>query len=90
MGETFFEHMTRWKGKASRMVNRPNEKGQINMIINNLLPTYNSRLLLLPISSLENFVIMYLGLKMPSIMGNWRKVRAKLQSRRNMGRSSYF
>ena len=45
--------MTRWKGKASRMVNRPNEKDQINMIIKNLLLTYNSRLLSLPISSFE-------------------------------------
>ena len=35
--ETFFEYMTRWKNKASRMVNRPNEKDQINMIIKNLL-----------------------------------------------------
>ena len=26
VGETFSEYMTRWKGKASRMVNRPNEK----------------------------------------------------------------
>ena len=26
VGETFFKYMTRWKGKASRMVNRPNEK----------------------------------------------------------------
>ena len=24
--ETFFEYMTRWKGKTSRMVNNPNEK----------------------------------------------------------------
>ena len=44
VGETFFEYM-RWKGKASKMVNRPNEKDLINMIIN------NSRLLSLPISS---------------------------------------
>ena len=51
MGETFSEYMTRWKGKASRMVNRPNEKDQINMIIKNLLPTYNSWLLSLLISS---------------------------------------
>ena len=43
--------MTRWKGKASRMVNRPNEKDKINMIIKNLLPTYNSRPLSSPISS---------------------------------------
>ena len=46
----FFEYMSRWKTKASRMVNRPNEKDQINMIIKNLLPTYNSRLLSLPIN----------------------------------------
>ena len=51
IGETFFEYMTKWKGKASRMVNRPNEKDQINMIIKNLLLAYNSRLLPSPISS---------------------------------------
>ena len=33
------------------MVNRPNEKDQINMIIKNLLPVYNSRILSPPISS---------------------------------------
>ena len=43
--KTFFEHMMRWKNKVSRMVNRPNEKDQINMIIKNLLPAYNNRLL---------------------------------------------
>ena len=50
IGETFSKYMTRWKGKASRMVNRPNEKDLINMIIKNLLLAYNSRLLSLPIS----------------------------------------
>ena len=49
--ETFSEYMTRWMGKASRMVNRPNEKYQISMIIKNFLPTYNSRLLSSLISS---------------------------------------
>ncbi|XP_023897478.1 uncharacterized protein LOC112009374 [Quercus suber] len=47
----FSEYITRWKTKVTRMVNRPNEKDQINMIIKNLLPTYNSRLLSSPISS---------------------------------------
>ena len=51
VGETFFEYMTRWKTKASRIVNRPIEKDQINMIIKNLIPNYNSRLLSSPISS---------------------------------------
>ena len=54
IGETFFKYMTRWKGKASRMVNRPNEKEQINMIIKNLLlSAYNSRLLSCVIVELE-------------------------------------
>ena len=51
VGETFSKYMTSWKGKASRMVNRPNEKDQINKIIKNLLPAYNSRLLSSLISS---------------------------------------
>ena len=51
VGETFSKYMTRWKGKASMMVNRPNNKYQINMIIKNLLSAYNSRLLSLPICS---------------------------------------
>ena len=50
MGETFSKYMTRWKGKTSMMVNRPNEKDQINMIVKNLLSAYNSRLLSSPIS----------------------------------------
>ena len=52
-GETFSEYMTRWKTKANRMVNRPNEKDQINMIIKNFLLAYNSRFLSSPISSFE-------------------------------------
>ena len=53
MGETFSKYMTKWKTKASRIVNRSSEKDQINMIIKNLLPAYNSRPLSLPISSFE-------------------------------------
>ena len=51
VGETFSKYMSRWKWKASRMVNRPNEKDQINRIIKNLLSTYNNRPLPVPISS---------------------------------------
>ena len=51
VGETFSEYMTRWKVKASKMVNKPNAKDQINMIIKNLLLAYNSRLLSLLLSS---------------------------------------
>ena len=51
VGETFSKYMTRWKTKASRMFNRPNEKDLINMIIKNLLSAYNSSLFSSPISS---------------------------------------
>ena len=51
MGETFSKYMTKWKTKASRIVNRSSEKDQINMIIKNLLPVYNRRFLSSPISS---------------------------------------
>ena len=51
VGETFSEYMIRCKNKASRMVNRPNEKYQINMIIKNLLMVCNGWLLSSPISS---------------------------------------
>ena len=57
VGETFSEYMTRWKGKASRMINMPNEKDQINMIIKNLLLAYNSRHQSSPISSFGEFYV---------------------------------
>ena len=38
--DIFSKYMMRWKNKVSRMVNRPSEMDQINMIIKNLLPTY--------------------------------------------------
>ena len=83
VGETFSEYMTRWMTKASRMVNRPNEKEQINMIIKNLLPVYNFCHCLL--AHLENYVIVGQELKTLSIMDNWRKGKASLQPRRHMG-----
>jgi len=39
VGKTFSKYMIIWKGKASKMVNRPNEKDKIKMIIKNLLST---------------------------------------------------
>ena len=77
--ETFSKYMTRWKGKASRVVNRPNEKDQINMIIKNLLLVYNSRLLSSLISSFEHYMIVGQELKMLSIMDNCRKGKASPQ-----------
>ena len=68
VGETFSEYMTRWKGKASRMVNKPNKRDQINKIIKNLLLTYNSRLLSSPIRSFGE--LCYCGTRMGDAINN--------------------
>ena len=84
VGETFSEYMTRWKTKVSRMVSRPYEKDQINMIIKNLLPAYNSRIWNRLLAHLENYVIVGQELKMLSTMDNWRKVKVSLQLGKHM------
>jgi len=85
VGETFSEYMIRWKGKASRMVNRPNEKDQINIIINNFLPAYNSRLLSSPISSFRELCDCGTRIKDAINNGQLEKGERNHQSRRHMG-----
>ncbi|KAK9274791.1 hypothetical protein L1049_022043 [Liquidambar formosana] len=43
--ETFSEFLTRWRAKAVKMVNRPTEIDQINIILRNLTPVYFDRML---------------------------------------------
>ena len=38
--ETFFEFLVRWRAKASKMMYRPKEKDQVNMVMKGLLPIY--------------------------------------------------
>ena len=78
VGEKFSKYMTRWKTKASRMVNRTIKRDQINIIIKNLVPAYNSRLLSLCISlfgELCDYAINNV---------HWEKVRISLQPKKNM------
>ena len=82
--EAFFEYMTRWKNKASRMVNRPNEKDQINMIIKNLLSVYNSRLLSSPISSFGELCDCGTRIEDALNNGQLEKGESKPQPRRRM------
>ena len=42
--ESFHAFITRWRTKAAQMTIRPNEEEQLNMIVKNLLPTYNKYL----------------------------------------------
>ena len=77
--------MTRWNGKESRMVNRPNEKDQISMIIKNLLLAYNSRLLSSPISSLGE--LCDCGIKIEDAINNGQleKGESKLPIKKTYG-----
>jgi len=46
----------RWRGKSSKMPNRPNEKDQVRMFMKNILPTCGCQLAPIP---LKNFVDLY-------------------------------
>ena len=80
--------MTRWKAKASRMVNRPNEKDQINMIIKNLISTYNSRLLSSPISSFEK--LCDCGTRIEDTINNGQLEKGESNPPTKKGESNFF
>ncbi|GMY17256.1 retrotransposon gag domain-containing protein, partial [Fagus crenata] len=42
--ETFSSFITRWRAKAVQMTSRPSEEDQLQMVVKNLLPTYNKHL----------------------------------------------
>ena len=73
-----------WKGKTSRMVNRPNEKDQINMIIKKLLLAYNSRFLSSSISSFGELCDYGTRIEDAINNGQLEKARASLLSRRHI------
>ena len=36
--ESFLAFITKWRSKATQMMNRPNEEEQLTMVVKNLLP----------------------------------------------------
>ena len=42
--ESFYAFITRWRTKVAQMTIRPNEEEQMNMIVKNILTTYNKYL----------------------------------------------
>ena len=42
--ESFVSFITKWRSKATQMMNRPNEEKQLTMVVNNLLPIYHKYL----------------------------------------------
>ena len=43
-GESFFSFLMRWRAMAAQMINRPTEEEQVDIVIKNLLPTYQDHL----------------------------------------------
>ena len=89
--ETFSEYMMKWKNKVSRMVNMPNEKDQINMIIKNLVPAYNNRLLSSPINSFVDLCDCGMRIEDAINTGQLDLREAKLQAKKvfNEGEQGY-
>ncbi|XP_021747727.1 uncharacterized protein LOC110713586 [Chenopodium quinoa] len=44
INETFSSFITRWRNKAAKMINRPNEEEQLQMIVKNLVPVYQKQM----------------------------------------------
>ena len=42
--ESFSTFITKWRSKATQMMNRPSEGGQLTMVVKNLLPAYHKYL----------------------------------------------
>ena len=51
--ETFSEYLVKWREKASKMINRPSEKDQVNIMMKDLLPIYFNRMLSASIMNFE-------------------------------------
>ena len=51
--ETFSEFLVRWRAKASKMINRLDEKDQVNIVMKGLLPIYYNRMFASPIMDFE-------------------------------------
>jgi hypothetical protein len=51
--ETYSEFLVRWRAKALKMINRPDEKDQVNIVMKGLLPIYYNRMFASPIMDFE-------------------------------------
>ena len=41
--ESFSTFITKWRDKATQMMNRPSEEEQLTMVVKNVLPIYQDR-----------------------------------------------
>ncbi|XP_075667350.1 uncharacterized protein LOC142636942 [Castanea sativa] len=86
--ETFSEFIVRWKQTAAKMIDRPNEKEQVNIIIKNLAPVYYNRMFCSPIMDFEQ--LHECGIKIEDAInkGELDQNEGKLQAKKEC--SSWF
>lgn len=86
--ETFSEFIVRWKQTAAKMIDRPNEKEQVNIIIKNLAPVYYNRMFCFPVMDFEQ--LHECGIKIEDAInkGELDQNEGKLQTKKEC--SSWF
>jgi hypothetical protein len=87
-GETFSEYLVRWRDKASKMINRPGEKDQVNIMMKGLLPVYFNRMLSAPIMNFEQ--LCDCGTRIEDAMKNGKIVKSegRVTSKKTYGQTS--
>nr|XP_023872939.1 uncharacterized protein LOC111985517 [Quercus suber] len=86
--ESISDFLMRWRRKASKMPNHPNEKDQVRTVMKNVLPTYGRQLAPIP---LKTFVDLYdVGIQVEDAIksGLIEKSDAKPQKKFGEGNSS--
>ena len=81
--ETFFEFLIRWRGKASKMINRLTEKDQVNMTLKNLFLVYYNRLFSSPLMNFKQLCDYGIKIEMLSMMVTWTTMRGRHYKRRH-------
>ena len=62
--ESFFTFITKWRSKATQMMNRPSEEEQLVMVVKNLLPVYHKYLFSQYFPNLKLWLLLEPKLKM--------------------------
>ena len=52
-GETFVDFLSRWRGKAAKMTNRPTEVEQVQIVVKNLQGSFKRHLIAQPLSTFQ-------------------------------------
>ena len=87
-GETFSEDLVRWGEKASKMINRPRENVQVNIMMKSLLPVYFNRMLSTPIMNFEQLCDCGTRIEDAMVNGKIEKNEGRATSKKTYGQTS--